>query len=107
MAGRALLHHERLILGFIASTMKERLRVEAATEAFDMDDGGMGSVRFVKEMPEGYRWAGTCTFVDTDGLPVFCDLFADPLDRPAELSFWKVGFDPVLAFPSRSEDLKP
>jgi hypothetical protein len=67
----------------------------------NMDDGGMGSLRFAGEE---LRSLGSCLveaeYVDSDGVPVSITLNADTSGRLYELDMWKVDFTPLRKYPA-------
>ncbi len=70
----------------------------------DMQDGGMGSIRFVQQAPRRYgKTLAERYFVDEDGLPVSITLNVDEQGDLFELDFWKVDFTPLRHYPSPSE----
>lgn len=66
-----------------------------------MNDGGMGSLRFLGGAP--IRSAGktiaTATFADADGTPVSVTLVLDRLGDLYELDIWEADFSPVQRIP--------
>jgi len=71
-----------------------------------MQDGGMGSIRFVGGKDR--RRAGPiaeATYLDDDGVTVSIELNVDEAGRLFELDFWKVDFSSLRRYPS-SEDLQ-
>ena len=83
----------------------------AKTQCSDMDDGGMGSLRFVplgKDSSSGIRKFGSeissCHFTDEDGILVSVALYVDPSGCPFELDVWKVDFSPLVRIPNDDSD---
>ena len=78
----------------------ERLQVE------EMDDGGMGSLRFVVPTTAGRKGYIICRaavqFTDVDGVEVIASLYADEHGSPIELDVWKTDFSRLIRIP---EDL--
>jgi hypothetical protein len=66
----------------------------------DLDDGGMGSIEFVGMGVGQKSLKAACQFLDQDNLAVVVDLHVWANDQPAELSFWKVNYGAVIAFPA-------
>ncbi|MFG6110515.1 DUF6984 family protein [Stenotrophomonas nematodicola] len=65
----------------------------------DMDDGGMGSIRFVSDKPDrrlGEELARE-TFLDEDDVEVIATLSLDNYGDLFELDIWKVDFSPVVS----------
>jgi|SRR5579863_9096160 hypothetical protein len=69
----------------------------------DMDDGGMGSIRF-QNTRKGKRCfgrqIGEATFVDADGILVSATLNADQHDDLFELDLWKVDDSKLRRYPT-------
>lgn len=67
----------------------------------EMDDGGMGSLKFEGKEP---RSLGSCLveaeYVDCDGVLVSIALNADNSGQLYELDMWKVDFAPLREFPA-------
>ena len=78
----------------------------AETRCSDMDDGGMGSLRFVPsgKVSSCIRKFGSeissCHFTDEDGKLVSVALYADQSGYPFELDVWKVDFSPLVRIPN-------
>ena len=73
----------------------------------EINDGGMGSLRFVPidNMPvvNTQKFEGvisSCNFSDEDGVLVSVALYADSFGNPFELDMWKVDFTPLVRIPS-------
>ncbi|MCU1405357.1 MAG: hypothetical protein JWQ43_1660 [Glaciihabitans sp.] len=68
---------------------------------YELDDGGMGSLRFVR--PDGApglgRYIGPADFVDADGVTVFVWLNFDKRGDLFELDVWKTDYQPLVTFP--------
>jgi hypothetical protein len=92
-----------------ASPSRERLAngLDAALVE-DMDDGGMGSIKFVysgnSERNMSFELA-SAEYRDEDGVPVSIALNMDQFGDLFELDFWKVDFSPLLRYP-RVEQVK-
>ncbi len=70
----------------------------------DLNDGGMGSIRFVRSNPQRYgATAYQGQYRDSDGVPVLVSLHVDEHGDIFELDFWKVDFSRVKHYPSPSE----
>lgn len=66
-----------------------------------MNDGGMGSVRFLT-LASGQkmsRQAAEVKFRDSDGMDVIASLNLDEAGQPFELDIWKVDFRPLIQIP--------
>ena len=106
MVGRPILEHEKLILDFMCKEVASfNIIPEIPEFAYEMDDGGMGSVKFLEETHPPKKQVGSCSFKDKDGVLVICDLFLDGSGRISELSFWRVDFEPVNVFPTSVDEL--
>ncbi|GAB3043425.1 DUF6984 family protein [Stenotrophomonas tumulicola] len=68
-------------------------------QVIPLDDGGMGSLRFLplmkRERRMGRQAAEVC-FVDDDGVGVIVTLNLDEDDFPFELDVWKTNFQPLV-----------
>ncbi len=70
----------------------------------DMNDGGMGSVRFSSE--EKRRFGKTLVegeYTDSDGVLVSIAVNLDTFGQLFEMDFWKVDFSPLRRYPQPSE----
>lgn len=76
------------------------LRQLERAQVRDMDDGGMGSLKF-----EGgeHRSLGSCLveakYLDRDGVPVSIALNSDANGLLYELDIWRVDFAPLQVYP--------
>ena len=76
-----------------------------------MDDGGMGSIRFLPigstgdDVREFGEEIGSCHFTDADGVVVSVALYADSFGQPFELDVWKVDYSPLQRIPIDSKCL--
>ena len=75
------------------------------TKCSDMDDGGMGSIRFlpIGDKDDDRAFGGeisSCHFTDADGVIVSVALYVDASGLPFELDVWKVDFSPLLRLPT-------
>ncbi|HRI35934.1 MAG TPA: hypothetical protein PK765_02445 [bacterium] len=73
-----------------------------------MNDGGMGSVKFVYDS-DTLAIFGTeiasALYCDTDGVPVSITVNLDQAGRFFELDIWKVDFSPLQRFPRPQDRL--
>jgi hypothetical protein len=72
----------------------------------DMDDGGMGSIRFLPSADQVSRTAHAIAqgeYIDEDGVLVSIAINADQNGRLFEVDFWKVDFSPLKRYPSASD----
>lgn len=69
----------------------------------EMNDGGMGSLRFCQLGTVAPRRLGALLaereFVDSDGIPVMVAINLDDRGELFELDIWKVDFSPLRRFP--------
>jgi len=66
----------------------------------DMEDGGMGSIRFEPYSSRRYgKTLAEAQYTDADGVPVSIALNADEDGLLFELDFWKVDFSPLICYP--------
>ncbi|PPQ19023.1 hypothetical protein CV770_12900 [Bradyrhizobium sp. AC87j1] len=73
----------------------------------EMNDGGMGSLRFVGSADRRLgKCIGEAEFDDADGVPVSVALNIDQRGELYELDFWKVDFSPLQRIAALS-DLRP
>jgi hypothetical protein len=110
MKERPLEDGEVLILSVLLSRATEWDRGPVdlrALRASDMDDGGMGSLRFIsgKTRPRYGRTIAEGWFKDTDGMPVALALYVDREDDLFELDSWKVDFSPRLRLPHEEAEV--
>lgn len=107
-SGRPLAEGEReIILAMIPHN--KRLSATAAilgnAQVRDLDDGGMGSIRFIR--PDERRRESALAhaqYLDADGVLVTIELTADQYGDLFELDFWKVNFGRLARYP-RPQDL--
>lgn len=80
------------------------IRQLAHAQVSDLNDGGMGSVRF---LGDEHRRLGACLveaeYTDCDGVPVSIALNVDEDGRLYELDIWKVDFAPLREYPTFNE----
>ncbi|MBJ7515002.1 MAG: hypothetical protein JHC82_01720 [Stenotrophomonas sp.] len=64
----------------------------------EMDDGGMGSLRFISSggRTEAIEQVAEISFSDVDGVLVSVTLNANGQGVPAELDVWKTNFQPLV-----------
>jgi hypothetical protein len=71
-----------------------------------MNDGGMGSLRFVGGVPESQKFGESirqASFADEDGVPVSMSIFIDQQGRLYELDVFKADGSRLINFPNESE----
>ena len=97
-----------LLQGMLAASGRRSSTASVASSPLveDMDDGGMGSIRFLSPPEKGSRSArviAQAEYVDEDGVPVSITINADQDGELFELDFWKVDFSPVKRYPNASD----
>ena len=88
-----------------SSTMPLLARLDRALVQ-DMNDGGMGSLRFWRKDGEGRRFGGMPVDAmshDEDGTTVIASIYVDQTGSLYELDMWKVDFSPLKRLPPPSE----
>jgi hypothetical protein len=105
--GRSLRPEEAALIRALLSgiyppqTLESSLR---SSRVSDMQDGGMGSIRFLGSKSKTY---GTvlveAEYVDSDGVPVSITVNADKQGQLFELDFWKVNFARLKRYPNPSD----
>ena len=104
---RNLRAEERQLIGSLLSRVwtKEVLEKTLSTSLVkNMQDGGMGSIRFVHPEARSFGTAlieAKCT--DSDGMLVSIALNVDNRGDLFELDFWKVDFSPLRRYPAPSD----
>ena len=74
----------------------------------EMNDGGMGSLRFVGRADRRFgRCIGEAEFDDADGVPVSVALNVDQYGELFELDLWKVDFSPLNRIAALDELRRP
>ncbi|GAA3318113.1 DUF6984 family protein [Arthrobacter ramosus] len=111
MKERPLEDGEVLILSVLLNRATEWNRGSVdlrALKVSDMDDGGMGSLRFAsgKRHPRYGRTIAEGWFKDTDGMPVALALYVDREEDLFELDSWKVDFSSRLRLPQDESEVE-
>jgi len=105
--GRPLREEERELIRSLLSRVSASATLEnilATSLVADMDDGGMGSIRFVHSKPRSFgKRLAEADYVDSDGGLVSIALNADSKGQLFELDFWKVDFSPLRRYPKPSD----
>jgi len=76
---------------------------------YKMNDGGMGSLRFVTNRSRGAKYGkriAEAHYTDSDGIPVLITINIDQYGDLFELDVWKVDYTPLKRWP-KPEDLRP
>lgn len=98
---------ERMLVGKAVGPGTEA-RLSSALVA-DMQDGGMGSIRFLTSEHAPARHFGRAItqaeYIDEDGVLVSIVVNVDQKDDLYEVDFWKVDFSPLKRYP-RASDIK-
>jgi len=92
----ALILH--LLDGTPSTTLRESL---AGARVTDMNDGGMGSIRFIR--PEAHpigELLAEAQYLDSDGVLVVIFLNDDKIGQLFELDLWKVDSSPLVCYPT-------
>ena len=99
----------RLITKILADSNCEQsvLNQLSSAQVIELNDGGMGSLRFAREDGKKHRLGKTVSqaeFVDEDGVTVSVTINLDEDGYLFELDVWKVDFSPLKRWP-RSKDI--
>lgn len=92
-----------LIFMLRGKTQVERILALLPTaEVEEMDDGGMGSLRFVSSKPNRRlgKVVAELLYHDEDEVPVLATLYLDTEGELYELDSWKVDFSPLKRIPA-------
>jgi hypothetical protein len=90
-----------LLRGASAQALEDTLPTSSVT---DMQDGGMGSIRFVPPEPRSFGEALVeAEYVDSDGVLVSITINTDNKGDLLEVDFWKVDFSPLRRYPKPSD----
>lgn len=89
----------RAVFAKVGLPVADSLRVE------NMDDGGMGSLRFRRGASITKFAVSEVFFIDEDGVLVTAVLNTTAEDQPVELDVWKVNSEPLKRWPIESEIL--
>lgn len=106
--GRRLRENERDLISAMLSGKPSHAELMSNLDAStveDMQDGGMGSIRFFSV--DNARHLGAAIveaeYTDEDGVLVIIALNTDSSGRLYEVDFWKVDFSPLRCYPSPSD----
>ena len=108
-AARHLRPVERELLESMLAASGSRSAVRpplASALVEDMNDGGMGSIRFLSSEDQIGRTAQVIAqgeYVDEDGVVVSVVVNADQNGELFEVDFWKVDFSPLKRYPKASD----
>ena len=95
---------KRMLAGKSVTTISE---VELASAlVVDLEDDGMGSIRFLSSSPSDRHFGkaiAQAEYVDDDGVLVSIVINVDQGNEIYEVDFWKVDFSPLKRYPSGSD----
>lgn len=89
-----------------AGQSSEVLKQLESARVTEMNDGGMGSLRFESRSSEDRRLGQTVSraeFKDEDGVVVSAAIHLDQAGKLFELDIWKVDFSPLARWPTAEE----
>ncbi|PSR53679.1 hypothetical protein AHMF7605_09150 [Adhaeribacter arboris] len=94
-----------LVKHLLQLTSKLNFDLTKFTTVIELEDGGMGSIRFINNKPA--RVYGTdlvqVEYIDEDKVPVLITVTIGNHQELFELEFWKVDFGKLLRNPNPSE----
>ena len=102
IACRPLHEEERELIQALlqASSNEPKPNIDPNCCVMPMDDGGMGSIRFIYSDSQPMEKAvNEAQYTDSDGVLVSISLNVDKSGRLFELDFWKVDFSPLKRYP--------
>jgi hypothetical protein len=104
---RALREEERELICFMLSggQTDRTLNIDLeSSHVVDMQDGGMGSIRFVRSERRIFgKEVAEAEYEDIDGVLVSISINFDSEDQLFEVDFWKVDFSSLKRYPKYSE----
>jgi hypothetical protein len=104
---RPLREEESELIRSLLSGVSAKAALEdtlSASRVTDMQDGGMGSIRFVQPEPTSFGKALVeAQYVDSDGVLVIIAVNTDNNGDLFEVDFWKVDFSPLRRYPKPSD----
>jgi hypothetical protein len=102
-SGRSLRQEEQELIRSLLSGVLTEETLEntlSASRVVDMQDGGMGSIRFVQPEPRRFGKAIVeAQYVDSDEILVSIAVNVDQNGELFEMDFWKVDFSPLKRYP--------
>lgn len=105
--GRPLRPEESALIRTLLHGVCPEAALESAlttSSVVDMQDGGMGSIRFISSEPQSFGKALVeAQYLDSDGVLVSIAVNADKHGELFELDFWKVDFSPLGRYPKPSD----
>lgn len=100
---RNLRVEERELIRYLLAGTDKTAALEgllASARVTDMNDGGMGGIRFVAPDPRSFgKTLAEAQYLDSDGVLVSIVLNADLNSQLFELDFWKVDFSKLRRYP--------
>src|SRR5260370_30953166 len=104
---RPLREEERELIRSLLSGVSAKAELEdtlPASHVTEMQDGGMGSIRFVQPESRSFGKALVeAQHVDSDGVLVNIAVNTDNNGDLFEVDFWKVDFSPLRRYPKPSD----
>ena len=99
------LEERMLIAALLSVSHREKLKdLTPEIQARDLQDGGMGSIRFDRADPRRFgQEIARAEYEDMDGVLVSITLNIDDRGELFELDIWKVDFSPLKRFPKPSD----
>lgn len=83
---------------YLKHSIPENIRV------FDLQDGGMGSIRFSSNPESKFgRAVAEAEYTDEDGVQVSISVNIDQFGQIYELDFWKVDFSSLKRYPESEQ----
>jgi hypothetical protein len=95
-----------VLMTYLAAMHAPLMRGLPQAKVQAMNDGGMGSIRFVGKDPDHRKFGKIvreATFKDTDGVPVLATVIVDQSGALYELDLWKVDFAPLNRIPDPAQ----
>jgi hypothetical protein len=104
---RPLREEERELIRSLLSGVSAKATLEdtlSASRVTGMQDGGMGSIRFVQPEPRSFgKVLVEAQYLDSDGVLVSITVNTDNNGDLFEVDFWKVDFSPLSHYPKPSD----
>ena len=102
---RSLREEEFLLLQALLQQVPHdtRLSLDQKPLVEDMNDGGMGSIRFVEQDAVDRKMGSeliAARYIDSDQVPVLISINLDQKGRLFEIDFWKVDFSKLNRYPT-------
>ena len=96
---------EKELIQFILNHSNEfELLSQIPENVYDLDDGGMGSIKFTNKPERVYgRDVLEVNYTDADATQVVIALTIDNKGELFELDFWKVNFEKLNKYPKPNE----